>query len=146
MTLRTRFRTRQAGEGKVGCFVSLTLLILLVGVGIKALPVYYSNNEFVKACRDDIGPKASNASNTMAPDLLADNITAMIRAKAKELEIPEALKPGAIAVTVQQAGSDTPGNVHMVLRYKRTVDFYGVTTYDWETDEAVDSTLMTNIK
>ena len=146
MTLRTRFRTRQAGEGKIGCFVSLTVLIVLIAVGYKAIPIYYSNNEFVKACTDDIGPRASNAQSNKPADQLAEDIAVMIRSKAKELEIPEAMSAGAITVTVQQAGTDAPGNVHMVLHYKRPVDFYGIYTYEWETDETIDSTLMTNIK
>ena len=144
--MRTPFRTRQAGEGKVGCFITLIILVVGIAVGIKAIPIYYSNNEFVKACRDDIAPNASRASRTVSSEDMADQITKAIKDKARELEIPEALAPGAIAVTVQQAGSDTPGNVHIVLKYGRPVDFYGVTSYTFDTDETMDVTLLTNIK
>jgi hypothetical protein len=144
--MTTRFRTRQAGEGKVGCFVSLTVLITLIAVGIKAGPIYYSNNELVSAINSDIGPGASRADTNMAPDQLADAIADQIRKKAKELEIPEAQKPGAVTVTVQQSSSDTPGNVHVVLRYERPVDFYGIYSYSFSTDQTMDCTIMRNIK
>src|SRR5690242_15217938 len=142
----SRFRTRQAGEGKVGCFVTLTILILAIAAAIKAGPVYYSNNELVNAINSDIGPGASRARSDQPADQVADDITKAIRSKAKELEIPEALKPGAITVTVQQSSSDAPGNVHVQLRYTRPVDFYGVYSYNFETDQALDITIMTNIK
>ena len=132
------FRTRQAGEGKVGCFGTLAVVGILVAAAIKFLPVYYSNTELVKACNDDIAPMASRATE--------EEVMAQVRAKAKELEIPEALKAGAITARIVQSGSDTPGNVHIGLRYTRTIDFYGVYSYDYVTDEAIDRTVYTNIK
>jgi hypothetical protein len=132
------FRTRQAGEGKVGCFITLVVLIVGIAVGIKAIPVYYSNNEFVKACSDDIAPNASRASE--------DQVLERVRSKAKELDIPEALQPGAIRVSVVPSSGDNPGNVHIGLKYGRTVDFYGVCSYTFQTDESVDSVIYTNIK
>lgn len=140
------FRTRQAGEGKVGCFVTATLLIIGIGVAIKAGPVYFSNNELSNAIKTDIGPAASRARSDMPAEELAAQVAAQIRKEAKDLEIPEALAPGAVTVTVQQGGSDAPGNVHVVLRYTRPVDFYGVYSYDFNTDETQDITIMTNIK
>ena len=142
----SRFRTRQAGEGKVGCFVTLILLIIAIAAAIKAGPVYYSNNELVNAINSDIGPGASRARSDMPADELASQVATQIRSKAKELEIPEAMKPGAVTVTVTQGGSDAPGNVHVQLRYTRPVDFYGVYSYNFETDQALDITIMTNIK
>lgn len=142
----SRFRTRQAGEGKVGCFVTLVILILGIAVGIKAIPIYYSNNELVNAINSDIGPAASRARSDMPADELADQVVTQIRSKAKELEIPEAMKPGAITVSVQQSSSDAPGNVHIVLHYERPVDFYGVYAYSFNTDQTLDITIMTNIK
>lgn len=142
----SRFRTRQAGEGKVGCFVTVTILILAIAAAIKAGPVYYSNNELVNAINSDIGPAASRARSDMPADELATQVAVQIRSKAKELEIPEAMKPGAVTVTVSQGSSDTPGNVHVVLRYTRPVDFYGIYSYDFDTDQTLDITIMTNIK
>ena len=133
-----RSRTRQAGEGKIGCFVTLSILAIMIAAGIKGLPVYYSNTELVKACNDDIAPMASRATE--------DEIVAQVRAKAKELDIQEALQPGAITVRILQSGSDTPGNVHIGLKYQRDIDFYGVYTYNYVTDESIDRTVYTNIK
>ena len=132
------FRTRQAGEGKVGCFLTLAVVIVAVAAGIKAIPVYYSNNELVTACENDIAPMASRATD--------EEVLAQVRAKAKELEIQEALAPGAITVQVIPSGGDTPGNVHIGLNYSREVDFYGITTYKFETKESIDRTVYTNIK
>lgn len=132
------FRTRQAGEGKVGCILTLAIVVVAVAAGIKAIPIYYSNNELVSACENDIAPMASRASD--------EEVMAQVRAKAKELEIQEALAPGAITVRVIPSGGDTPGNVHIGLDYSREVDFYGVTTYRFETKESIDRTVYTNIK
>lgn len=131
------FRTRQAGEGKVGCFVTLALLVVAIAALIKAGPVYYSNNELVSAINNDIAPMASRATD--------EEVAAQIRAKAKSLEIPEALRPGAVTVSIQPSSSDTPGNVHIVLRYERPVDFYGVYSYTFVTNEVIDRTVYTNI-
>lgn len=142
----SRFRTRQAGEGKVGCFVTLTILIIAIAAAIKAGPVYFSNNELMNAIKTDIGPGASRARSDMPADELASQVAVQIRNKAKELDIPEALKASAVTVTVQTGGSDAPGNVHVVLKYTRPVDFYGVYSYSFTTDETMDITIMTNIK
>ncbi|HEU4952151.1 MAG TPA: hypothetical protein VFT46_09355 [Holophagaceae bacterium] len=133
------FRTRQAGEGKVGCFLTLAIVVVAVAAGIKAIPIYYSNNELVTACENDIAPMASRATD--------EEVMAQVRAKAKELEIQEALAPGAITVKVIPSGNDnTPGNVHIGLNYSRDVDFYGITTYKFETKQSIDRTVYTNIK
>lgn len=140
------FRTRQAGEGKVGCFVSLVILIVGIAFAIKAGPVFYSNNELLSAIKNDIGPGASRARSDLPAEDLSAQVAVQIRDKAKELDIPEALKPGAIAVSVTTGGQDAPGNVHVALKYIRPVDFYGVYSYDFSTDETMDITIMTNIK
>lgn len=142
----SRFRIRQAGEGKVGCFVTLTILIVAIAAAIKGGPVYYSNNELVNEIKSNIGPAASRARSDMPADELASQVATQIRSKAKELEVPEAMKPGAVTVTVNQGSSDTPGNVHVVLRYTRPVDFYGIYSYNFDTDQTLDITIMTNIK
>ncbi|MBS1766869.1 MAG: hypothetical protein JST05_05625 [Acidobacteria bacterium] len=140
------FRTRQAGEGKVGCFVSLVILILGLAFAIKAGPVYYSNNQFESAIKNDIGPSASRARSDLPADDLAAQVATQIRDKAKELEIPEAMEKGAVTVTATQGSSDVPGNVHVVLKYSRPVDFFGVYSTTFDTDETMDITIMTNIK
>lgn len=144
--MSSRFHARQAGEGKVGCFITLTILIIAVAAAIKAGPVYFSNNELMNAIKTDIGPGASRAPSNMPADELASQVAVQIRNKAKELDIPEAMKASAVTVTVRTGGSDAPGNVHVALKYTRPVDFYGVYSYDFITDETMDITIMTNIK
>ena len=39
----------QRGEGKIGCVVTLLVLILLVSAAFKAVPVFFSNNEVITA-------------------------------------------------------------------------------------------------
>ncbi len=129
--MTSRFHTRQAGEGKVGCFVTLTILIVGIAAAIKAGPVYYSNNEFINTIKDNIAPMASRATD--------EEVMSQIRAKAKELDIPEALRPEAIHVTVTSPpDSMSPGNINIRLRYERRVDFYGVYAYTFVTDESID--------
>lgn len=136
--MTSSFRSRQAGEGKAGCFGSLVFVGLLAAVGIKAIPVYYSNTELVKACNDDIAPEASRYPE--------EAIVEQVRAKAKSLEIPEALKAGAVTVHLAPSSGDNPGNVRIILRYSRPVDFYGVYTYTFVTEETIDRTIYTNIR
>ena len=135
--MTSHFRIRQAGEGKVGCFVTLMILVVTIAAAVKAGPIYYSNNELVNAINNDIAPMASRATD--------EEVLAQVRAKAKDLEIPEALQPGAIQVSITQSGTDTPGNVHIVLHYQRPVDFYGIYSYTFKTDETIDRTVYTNI-
>ena len=134
----SRFRTRQAGEGKVGCFVTLAILIIAIAAAIKAGPVYYSNSELVAAINNDIAPMASRVSE--------EQVAEQVRAKAKELGITEALKAGAVQVQVRASEGDAPGSVHIVLHYERPVDFYGVHSYTFVTDETIDRVVYTNIK
>ena len=36
--------SRERGEGKIGCILSLLVLIAGIAVGLKVIPVYYSDN------------------------------------------------------------------------------------------------------
>ena len=121
-------QARQRGEGKLGCIVSLLVLLVLVGIGIKAVPVYWSNNELKDAAKD----LASRASVQSVP-----LIEQQLRAKAKELEIPEALAAGAIVIT--KSGDNSQGNCTVRLHYSRKIDFFGITSYTLETEDSVSS-------
>jgi hypothetical protein len=135
----TPFQTRQRGEGKLGCIVSLAVAAAIVAAVYKALPVYYSDHELVDALKD-IGPKASGITNPEA-------VEAMVRAKAKELEIQEVLTdPNAVKVTLVPSAGEAPGKCTIRLNYKRTVDFYGFYQYTFVTNETADSTIYTNIR
>jgi len=117
---------RQRGEGKIGCIVSLLVLSIAIAVGVKAGPVYWSNNELKETAKD----LASRASviNLAAIEL-------QIKAKARELNVPEALVPGAISV--RKSGDGIQGTCTVTLRYTRKIDFYGVTEYAMVMDEVV---------
>lgn len=123
----------QRGEGKLGCILSLLVLGTLVAILMKAGPVYYSNWELTDAC-DFIATEASR--------LPAEQVEANVRSKAKELEIPEAMKQGAITVT--KTGGDQ-GTCTIRLKYTRKIDLYGVFTWPVETDKRITKTIFTNI-
>ncbi len=135
----TPFKTRQRGEGKLGCIVSLVVLGVIGAAGYKAFPIYYSDRELLDAVKD-IGPKASGIPTS-------EGVEALVRAKARELEIPEVLGDvNAVHVTMTPSTTDVPGHCIIRLSYKRTVDFFGLYQYTFVTDERVDSTIYTNIR
>lgn len=126
-------RKSERGESKLSCLLTLLVVGGLVAVTFKAFPVYYSNMELADAC--DL--MASQASR-----LPAEQVEGNIKIKAKELEIPEALKPGAI--TVRKVSSDS-GTCTITLHYTRSIDFYGLYTYKMETNKTITKVIYTNI-
>jgi aerobic-type carbon monoxide dehydrogenase small subunit (CoxS/CutS family) len=125
----------QRGEGKIGCIVSLLVFGALAAAGYKAVPVYYSDSELVDAC-DFIASGAAKKP--------IETIEREIRDKAKELAIPEALMDKN-AIRVTKAGTGEASTCTIVLRYKRTIDFYG--TYQWtkETNKRISKPIFENI-
>lgn len=120
--------SNQRGEGKVGCIVTLFIVLLGIAVGLKAVPVLWTNNELKDAAKD----MASRAS-IMTPAA----IELQLRAKAKELGIPEAAASGAMSA--RKSGDQLQGNCAITLRYSQKIDFYGITTYTLTTDETVSA-------
>ena len=57
-----------------------------------------------------------------------------MEAKARELEIPEALAPGAIQVS--KSGGDQGGTCRLSLNYAREIDFYGIYKYKLATEKS----------
>jgi Tfp pilus assembly major pilin PilA len=119
-------QSRQRGEGKVGCIVSLLVLGSLTAAAFKAVPIYWSDNELKDAAKDI----ASRASV-----LKTEAIELQLRTKAKDLEIGEAMVPGAIRA--RKTGDGTQGTCTITLNYKRKIDLYGV--YTWVV--AVDASI-----
>ena len=116
-----RARARhQRGEGKVGCVVSLLLLVGLTATAFKAVPIYWSDNELKDAAKDF----ASRASV-----LQVEAIELQLRAKARDLGIGEAIVPGAIKAS---KSGDSQGTCTIVINYKRKIDLFGV--YQWVVD------------
>jgi len=118
-------RIEERGEGKIGCIASLLVLILGIGIAAKLLPVYYSNSNFTDAA----GEIATRAGVLSIPELKLQ-----LRDKAKELNIPEALAEGAIAIT---ASGQTTGVCTIKLKYSRTVDLYGVYTLTLDSHKTI---------
>jgi hypothetical protein len=109
---------RQRGEGKIGCVVSLVVLVTLTATAFKAVPIFWTDNELKDAAKDI----ASRASL-----IKTEAIELQLRAKARDLGIGEAMVPGAI--TASKAGDGNQGTCNIALNYKRTIDLYGV--YQW---------------
>lgn len=107
----------QRGEGKVGCVLSLALLVILIAVGWQVIPVMFANNSL---------QNASEAVASRAIHLTEDNINLQIRDKAKELGVREALSPGAL--TVKKQGGSESGVCIVSFDYVTKVDLYGLYT------------------
>ncbi|HLO69107.1 MAG TPA: hypothetical protein VK188_18960 [Holophaga sp.] len=122
----TTTRAHERGEGKIGCIVSLLVFILLAAAAWKIVPVFYSNNELTRTA-EDLGSRAAFVSQA--------NMEAQIRAKAVELEIPEATAKGAVDVKI--LGDKTGGKCVITLKYKRTVDLYGIYAFQMEVDKTL---------
>ena len=116
--------TRQRGEGKIGCIISLIILVTLIGAAFRFVPVYFSNNEFITAVEGIAGRAAA---------LTPEAIQIQINQKARELQIPEALTPGSIVVT--KVGDHLEGSCTVKIKYTRKIDFYGIMTYPLETNK-----------
>ncbi len=107
--------TRERGEGKAGCIVTLLVLIIGIAAGVKLFPVFYSNNSLAEYAGDLAGQAG------LKPEPL---LVSMLRAKAQALEIPEALDESAMTINVH--GDSQSGICTINLNYSRTVDLYGV--------------------
>jgi len=130
----TQLHRHQRGEGKIGCIVSLAIFVVLTAIGLKAVPIYWSDNELKDAAKD----MASRASV-----LQTEAIELQLRAKARDLGIAEANALGAIKAT--KAG-DTQGGVCKIhLRYKRTIDLYGVYKWVVEVDTIATSPYLSGL-
>jgi len=125
----------QRGEGKLGCLVSLLVLGTLGGAAYKAVPVYYSNSELIDAC-DFI---ASGA--TRKP---LETVEREVKDKARELGVLEVLTDKH-AIRITKAGGGDAGTCTITLRYKRTIDFYGVYQWTLVTDKRITKPIFENI-
>ena len=118
-----RNNTSQRGESKIGCIITVLVLSTLGAVAVKAVPVYFSNNEFLDAVENIAGRAAIIPLPT---------IEAQIKQKAQELGITEALAPRAIVVNKTDGGLF--GTCTVRINYTRIIDFYGVYSYPLKTD------------
>ena len=122
----TSTRSGQKGEGKIGCIVSLVVFLVLGAVAYKIVPYWWAVDQVVNTA-DELASRAGT--------LNADTITSQMKAKASDQEITEALKPGAIHVSI--SGSGENGMCTITLKFTRVIDMYGVTKVTWTTDKRI---------
>jgi type II secretory pathway pseudopilin PulG len=123
--------TRERGEGKVGCFLSLVAMVVAGGLAVKLVPVYYSNS--------NLASFASDVAN-QAAFYSTDAMLARLQGKAQELGIPEAQAEGAISLKVN--GTKSGGTCTINLDYSRTVDLYGIYSLTIATRKTVTEPYM----
>lgn len=128
--------SNQRGEGKLGCIVTLLIVGLIAAVGYKIVPVYYGNSELIDAC----GFIASSASSKPA-----EVIEREVKDKAKELGVAEVLMDKK-AIRVTKSSNGEAGTCTITLRYKRTIDFYGVYQWIMVTDSVITKPIFENIR
>lgn len=127
----TENRRNERGEGKIGCVVSLLVLIIVGAVALKIVPVLYANNSLVNAA-EDLGSRAGIMS--------VATLEQQLRAKAAELEIPEALAKGGITFTI--LGDRSAGTCIIKLKYTQKLDLYGAYTLPIATDKTISRPYM----
>ncbi len=127
--------TKQRGEGKVGCTVSLLVMAILVAIAIKVIPVYYADNQIY----DIVARKAEQAAGRRAEDMEKE-----IRIAIRELGIPEAMAPRAI--TIRKTMSGDIGNVTVTMRYSHKVDLYGIAQWPFNVDKTMSHPVLEGIK
>lgn len=122
----TWMRNGQRGEGKIGCIISLVVFVTLSATAFKIVPYWWAVDQLVSTA-DELASRAGT--------LNAETITSQMKAKANDQEIFEAMKPGAIAVSISGVGDN--GTCTINLRFTRDIDLYGVTKVTWATDKRI---------
>ena len=126
-----RARTQERGEGKIGCVLTLAVLLALGATAAKIVPVLYDNNSLEETA-DDLASKAGI--------LTVPVLEMQLIAKAKDLEIPEALAKGAMVVSV--VGVEHTGTCTIKLKYTRKVDLYGAYVFKVDMDKKISKPFM----
>lgn len=132
----TTFRTRQRGEGKVGCISALVVLSILTAIAIKLVPVLYANNQMVDAAERKAEGASGRAEEVLLRELLEE---------ARTIGVESAIKPRAITVS-KRGGGDGMGSCTVTLSYTTTIDFYGMYKYDVIVDKRISKPLLENIR
>jgi hypothetical protein len=99
----------------MGCLLSIAALLVAAALAYKLVPVYYADSNLADYAADVAGEAGLHPIPALE---------AMVRAKAEELQIPEALEEGAISI--RTTGSPSKGACTIVLDYTQTVDLYGI--------------------
>lgn len=118
---------RQRGEGKIGCIVSLVVLLVLGAIAAKIVPYWWTADQFINSA-DELASRVGVIGK--------ESVIAQLRVKASELELFEATKPGAVTVNVSSTDGQT-GMCAIDIRFQRELDFYGITKYTWVTEKQI---------
>lgn len=129
-------RSRQRGEGKVGCISALVVFGVLGAAAIKVVPVLYGNYQLEDAADRKAESASGRPEEVMQRELLQE---------AQNIGVPDALKPRAITVSKRTA-VDGMGSCTVALHYTTTIDFYGVYKYDLVVDKKINKPLLENIR
>lgn len=113
-------RTAGVGEGKLGCFIWLAILLLAGLVAYKALPVKLASTQLYDYMDDQARFGARVPATTLKGRVLN---------RAKELDLPVTAKD----LTVTKRG----GVIRMECKFTKPVNILGF-TYDWDFDLEVD--------
>ena len=129
---------RQRGEGKVGCILTLLIFGALVAAGLKIVPVYYNNSELADGCKFI----ASSASR-----IPLELVEKQAKDKARELGMLDVLaQKNSITITKTGGGGPgEPGTCTIHLKYKQTIDLYGVYKFDIVTDKKISEPILEGI-
>jgi hypothetical protein len=108
-------RRSEAGRGTVGCLVSLLLIGIVIFIGIRIGPPFYSNKSF----EADINTEVSRAGAHFVDDeTLANNIIDLARKNEIKL-VRQQIKVERFA-----------GQIHLTIQYTVPLDFI-VVKRDW---------------
>ena len=113
-------RTAGLGEGKLGCFIWLAVLLLAGLIAYKALPVKLASTQLYDYMDDQARFGARVPAATLKGRVLN---------RAKQLHLPVTTKD----LTVSKRG----GIIHMECKFTAPVDVLGF-TYNWDFDLEVD--------
>jgi hypothetical protein len=122
----------QLGGSKFSFLITFLVLASISAIGIKVVPVYYSNNKLASSAEEIAGHAASLNQETIALQILQ---------KAKDYNIAEAQAPEAIKVSrIEKSNSE--GICTVRLKYDREIDIYGVTKIILPTDKEIAKPFM----
>ncbi len=124
-------RRQERGEGRIGCILTLLVLIVVGALALKIVPVLYADNGLANYAEE----LCSRAGVQAGPAL-----EQQLRAKAAELEIPEALVKGAMVLRVE--GDRQAGTCHVTLKFTRKIDLFGAYTLPIEVDKTISRPYM----
>lgn len=117
-------RTRQRGEGQLGCIVGLLVFLAAIFVAYKMIPVKVRAAEL----RGEIVDEAKAAGARRDPQ-----IRKTILAAAERLELPVSEQD----IKIRRSG----GNINVNVKYTVPIEFPGY-TYNWEFEHEAENPIF----